>query len=112
MDTTLPKPDTTACCPDAYWCPTAGETECPRHGGFTTCCAHIDQHQPMNIEAWHHAQEMLERALLNNLFRAARDARQEVGRSRMLGPVLDVVLGVVTPSTLGPVHDVIHGPAR
>lgn len=108
MDAPLPKPDTTACCPDAYWCPTAGETECPRHGGFTTCCAYTDRHQPMDIEAWHHAQEEVERALLNVLFRDIRGAERDV----TLGPVLDVVLGVATPSTLGPVHGVVHCPKR
>jgi hypothetical protein len=34
-------------CPDQYFCPSAGEVECPRHGGFGTCCAHPDGHRPL-----------------------------------------------------------------
>jgi hypothetical protein len=26
-------------CPDLYYCPPADEIECPRHSGFTACCA-------------------------------------------------------------------------
>ncbi len=25
-------------CPDIYFCPTSGDIECPRHGGFDVCC--------------------------------------------------------------------------
>jgi hypothetical protein len=35
----------TCCAP--YWCPTAGEIECPRHGGFDTCCAAPELHVPV-----------------------------------------------------------------
>lgn len=65
---TLPQPDPTACCPDAYWCPTddgQGETECPRHGGFNICCDKPELHVPMDRAAWHQAQERLERAALD-----------------------------------------------
>lgn len=35
-------------CPDIYFCPTInsgeGEIECPRHGGFDTCCSRPDLH--------------------------------------------------------------------
>jgi hypothetical protein len=30
--------------PDLYYCPQADEIECPRHGGFTTCCAQPSAH--------------------------------------------------------------------
>lgn len=26
-------------CPDVYYCPQVDDIECPRHSGFTTCCA-------------------------------------------------------------------------
>jgi hypothetical protein len=60
----LPEPDPTACCPDAYYCPTTGETECPRHGGFTVCCDAPARHVPLDPAAWHLAQEHLEQQLL------------------------------------------------
>jgi hypothetical protein len=31
-------------CPDIYYCPTADDTECPRHGGFDVCCHRIADH--------------------------------------------------------------------
>jgi hypothetical protein len=31
-------------CPDLYYCPQASDIECPRHGGFATCCAHPSGH--------------------------------------------------------------------
>lgn len=34
-------------CPDVYYCPSGGEVECPRHGGFDTCCAHPGAHRPL-----------------------------------------------------------------
>jgi hypothetical protein len=62
-------PDPTACCPDAYYCPAGGETECPRHGGFTVCCGKPSGHIPMDREAWHLAQEHLEQRWLIEAFR-------------------------------------------
>ena len=38
------------CCPDVYFCPTSGDPECPRHGGFTVCCAHPELHRPPTAE--------------------------------------------------------------
>lgn len=68
-------PDPNACCPDAYYCPddagTGGETECPRHGGFDVCCAHPERHIPMDIEAWHAAQQILEHRWLWEMHKAA-----------------------------------------
>ena len=26
------------CCDDMYWCPTANDWECAKHGGFDVCC--------------------------------------------------------------------------
>lgn len=34
-------------CPDIYYCPRAGEVECPRHSGFDVCCDALDQHVPI-----------------------------------------------------------------
>lgn len=68
----MPQPDPTSCCPDAYYCPTAGETECPHHGGFTTCCAHPGRHIPMDRAAWHEAQERIESRWLWEMYRKAR----------------------------------------
>lgn len=65
----MPQP---TCCPDVYYCPAAGELECPRHGGFTTCCERPDAHIPQDREAWHRAQEDLERAWLDAFIRALR----------------------------------------
>jgi hypothetical protein len=31
-------------CPDLYYCPQSHNIECPRHGGFDTCCARPDEH--------------------------------------------------------------------
>ncbi|MEV7907829.1 hypothetical protein [Streptomyces anulatus] len=31
-------------CPDIYYCPRAGEVECPRHSGFDVCCDALEQH--------------------------------------------------------------------
>lgn len=61
----MPHPDPTACCPDAYWCPAALETECPRHGGFDVCCDQIAHHVPLDRATWHTAQSILERAWLD-----------------------------------------------
>jgi hypothetical protein len=36
------------CCPAAYVCPTSGEVECLRHGGFDCCCA--DRACPGNVD--------------------------------------------------------------
>ena len=62
-------PDPAACCPDAFYCPAGGETECPRHGGFDICCARPDQHVPMDLLAWHEEQERLEQEWLNDFVR-------------------------------------------
>jgi len=35
-------------CPDIYYCPASGDTECPRHGGFDTCCDRISEHVPVH----------------------------------------------------------------
>lgn len=35
------------CCDEAYFCPTSGEIECARHGGFDVCCDRPDLHQPL-----------------------------------------------------------------
>lgn len=70
------KPDPNACCPDAYYCPTAQATECPRHGGFTVCCARPGEHVPMDRDAWHLAQEHMEQVLLHHMYRQARAASQ------------------------------------
>lgn len=34
-------------CGDLYFCPTAGDIECPRHSGFTTCCNRPRRHLPV-----------------------------------------------------------------
>lgn len=31
-----------------YWCPTAGEFQCPTHGGHDTCCDHPERHTPLS----------------------------------------------------------------
>ena len=31
-------------CPDVYYCPASDGVECPRHGGFGTCCDRTDNH--------------------------------------------------------------------
>ncbi|WP_431897255.1 hypothetical protein [Nonomuraea sp. bgisy101] len=36
-------------CPDVYYCPRAGEVECPRHSGFDVCCDALDQHIPIRV---------------------------------------------------------------
>jgi hypothetical protein len=64
-------PDPNACCPDAFYCPTAGETECPRHGGFDVCCAHPARHIRMDAAQWHDAQWVLEQRWLWEMHRAA-----------------------------------------
>jgi hypothetical protein len=64
----LEQADPTACCPDAYYCPTAGETECPRHGGFDVCCDGNRPHVPIDRGAWHVAQEQYEQRLLTRFF--------------------------------------------
>lgn len=33
-------------CHRGYWCPTVGNYECPKHGGFSVCCAHPELHKP------------------------------------------------------------------
>lgn len=65
----MPRPDPTACCPDAYYCPVAGETECPRHGGFDVCCDRVREHVPMDRDAWHRAQDLLEQEWLDAFIR-------------------------------------------
>ncbi|WP_433379516.1 hypothetical protein [Streptosporangium sp. CA-115845] len=35
------------CCPDVYFCPTSGDVEYPRHGGFDVCCAWPGAHRPV-----------------------------------------------------------------
>lgn len=35
-------------CPDTYFCPTTGDTECPRHGGFDVCCNRTGKHVPLH----------------------------------------------------------------
>ena len=34
-------------CQDLYYCPNSVDIECPRHSGFTTCCARPDRHVPV-----------------------------------------------------------------
>lgn len=34
-------------CRDIYYCPSGDDLECPRHGGFDTCCARTDEHIPV-----------------------------------------------------------------
>jgi hypothetical protein len=34
-------------CSDRYFCPTAGDIECPRHSGFATCCNRPRRHVPV-----------------------------------------------------------------
>ncbi|MER6828921.1 hypothetical protein ABT352_23270 [Streptosporangium sp. NPDC000563] len=44
----LPSPATAqGCCPEVYFCPTSGDVECPRHGGFDVCCAWPGAHRPV-----------------------------------------------------------------
>lgn len=54
------------CCPQAYWCPTSGDTECPAHGGFDVCCARPDWHISQTRDAWHAEQAAHERRLLDH----------------------------------------------
>ncbi|MEV4415005.1 hypothetical protein [Catellatospora sp. NPDC049609] len=42
----IDKPEHTPTCPDLYYCPTSGEVESGCHGGFDTCCAAPQLHQP------------------------------------------------------------------
>jgi hypothetical protein len=57
--------DEMPCCPDVYFCPTAGELECPRHGGFDVCCDQPGKHEPVNPADWHRAEAADERAWLD-----------------------------------------------
>lgn len=112
----MPQPDPAACCPDAYYCPAAGQTECPRHPGFTLYCEHPHGHIPMDRATWHQAQERLEQRWLWELHQQARAFAAWCGRdvgpgaeeAAVLGLVLygplATTLGTVTPSTLGTVH--------
>ncbi|GAA3423621.1 hypothetical protein GCM10018953_08040 [Streptosporangium nondiastaticum] len=36
-------------CSDIYYCPRAGEVECPRHSGFDVCCDAVEQHTPIHV---------------------------------------------------------------
>jgi hypothetical protein len=33
-------------CPDVYFCASSWDIECPRHGGFDTCCDAMERHVP------------------------------------------------------------------
>ncbi|MFK0288278.1 hypothetical protein ACIQVL_48575 [Streptomyces sp. NPDC090499] len=58
------------CCPDVYHCPSSGDSECPRHSGFTVCCNQTDKHVLLQDRAsWHADQEAEERALLDQWIR-------------------------------------------
>lgn len=37
------------CCEKVYFCPAAGETECPDHSGFDRCCDNPGRHRPVAI---------------------------------------------------------------
>lgn len=38
-----------SCCgASIYWCPVAGEFECPTHGGFAVCCDNPEAHVPVS----------------------------------------------------------------
>lgn len=63
-------PDSTACCPDAYYCPADADTKCPRHGLPGACCDKPGRHIPMDRQDWHRGQERLERAWLDSFARA------------------------------------------
>lgn len=64
-----------SCCPDAYWCPRAGEVECPRHGGFDVCCRRPDAHIAQPRDLWHRQMGDYEQALLNAHIRQHTAAR-------------------------------------
>lgn len=57
-------PQEPGCCPDVYLC--QGETECPRHSGFTVCCDQPERHvQVYTREEWHRLMWDYEQDLLN-----------------------------------------------
>lgn len=37
------------CCGKVYFCPAAGETECPDHSGFDRCCSNPARHRPVAV---------------------------------------------------------------
>ena len=59
-----------SCCPDTYLCPSSGDVECPRHGGFHICCDYPQTHIPTDRDLWHAAQAEYERDLLDAHIRA------------------------------------------
>lgn len=73
----MSQPDPNACCPDAYFCPTAGETECPRHGGFDVCCDKTAAHVPIDRQTWNLAQERLEQKMLTAFINRRRTYSQD-----------------------------------
>lgn len=70
---------TPTCCPEAYFCPTAGEMECPRHGGFTICCNRTDKHEPQDRGRWHQQSAADERAWLDRWARSEFYGRKTSG---------------------------------
>jgi hypothetical protein len=46
----------------------------PPDGGFDVCCGKPEAHVPMDLEAWHLAQERLERQWLDEFVREHRTA--------------------------------------
>jgi len=108
----LLKPNPAACCPDSYYCTAADLTVCPRHHTGRPCCTGRGAHTLVNLTAWNRAHDILEGHLLFEVFRIARDAEHTVTPSRVLGGVLDVVLGVTTSSALGPVYAITPVPVK
>lgn len=55
-------------CSDMYYCPAAGDVECPQHSGFDVCCDRPDEHVALPVD-----------------LRAARP-RPTVGPERVIDP--------------------------
>lgn len=83
-------PQEPGCCPDVYLC--QGETECPRHSGFTVCCDQPELHiQVYTREKWHRLMWDYEQDLLNE--HMEQHLREEKMIRRMVEGIVRPAIG-------------------